>query len=270
MKTYTQGIIFDIQNFSVQDGPGIRKTIFLKGCPLSCTWCHNPEGLNFGLERWEREQKTGNSVVKKYDIIGEYVTPEQIMEELVKDIPFFDESGGGVTLSGGEPLSQPDFSYELLKKSKENSIHTCIDTTGYAPWELFDKMLKVTDLFLYDLKIASPEEHMKHTGKDNKLIIENLYNLDKVGKETIIRIPLIKDITDTADNLEGLKNILANLENLKRIDLLPFHNIATKKYKSLGKKYIFEKTPKYPEEKAQEIRQQFLPYAEVVTIGGSK
>ena len=270
MEALTQGIIFDIQNFSIQDGPGIRKTIFLKGCPLSCTWCHNPEGLSFGLERWVREQKTGNNVVKKYELIGEYVTPEKIMEEVVKDIPFFDESGGGVTLSGGEPLSQPEFSYELLKRSKENSIHTCVDTTGYAHWEMFEKIMKVTDLFLYDLKIASPDKHMKHTGKDNKLIVENLYNLDKIDKETIIRIPLIQDITDTLDNLEGLKNILGNLKNLKRIDLLPFHNIATKKYESLGKKNIFENTPNYPEVKAQEIRQQFLTYANVVTIGGSK
>jgi len=266
MKKTTQGLIFDIQSFSIQDGPGIRTTVFLKGCPLKCSWCHNPEGLGFEPQQWIQEQKTGKHIVSKPEIVGKYMTTGEVMDEIKKEVLFFDESGGGVTVSGGEPLSQPEFTFKLLKKCKEQHVHTCVDTSGYARWEVFEKLLPVADMFLYDLKIADPKEHLKHTGKDNTEILKNLYKLNKTGKEMTVRIPLVENITDTRKNIEGLIKIIHKLEKPAPIELLPFHNIAKKKYKSLNKEYVFDNTNNYPVEQAQEIQEVFLKHFENVSV----
>ncbi len=266
MKKTNKALIFDIQSFSIQDGPGIRITVFLKGCPLCCSWCHNPEGISFEQQQWVREQKTGKHIASKILPVDKNMTTEEVMEKINKEVLFFDESGGGVTVSGGEPLSHEEFTFELLKKCQEQYIHTCIDTSGYARWETFEKLLPVTDLFLYDLKIADPKEHHKHTGKDNTEILKNLYKLNKTGKEIVVRIPLVENITDTQKNIEGLIKIIHKLEKPAPIELLPFHNIAKKKYKSLNKECMFDNTNNYPVEKAHEIQEVFLKHFEIVSV----
>lgn len=268
MDTQIKGLVYDIRSFSVNDGPGIRKTIFLKGCPLRCSWCHNPESFSFKPLKWIKDEKTGTFSVAKTEIIGNFYTADEIVEEVVADIPFFEQSSGGITLSGGEPLSQAEFAYQVLLRSQQNGIHTCVDTSGFAPWKDMEKVAGVTDLFLYDLKLADPDLHKKHTGKDNQIIIENLMKLRFLKCDLHIRIPLVEGITDTTNNLDGLKKIIEKLPGLKRIDLLPYHTIARMKYRRLNLPYDLEEMPEYPLEKAEKILQSFGSAAEMVTVGG--
>lgn len=268
MDTQIKGLVYDIRSFSVNDGPGIRKTIFLKGCPLRCSWCHNPESFEFKPRKWFKDEKTGSYSLSKMQVIGKYYTPDEIIKEVVADLPFFEQSGGGITLSGGEPLSQAEFAYQILLRSQQNGIHTCLDTSGFAPWQDVEKVAAVTDLFLYDLKLADTDLHKKYTGKDNSLILENLMRLRFLNCDLHIRIPLVEGITDTPANLDGLKKIIEKLSNLKRIDLLPYHTIAKMKYRRLNLPYDLEEMPEYPVEKAEAILQSFGSAAEMVTLGG--
>jgi len=268
METQIKGLVYDIRSFSVNDGPGIRKTIFLKGCPLRCAWCHNPEGFGFKPRKWLKDEKTGPYSHSKMELIGKYYTPDEIMEEVVEDLPFFEQSSGGVTLSGGEPLSQPDFAYQVLLRSKQLGTHTCVDTSGFAPWQDFQKVTSVTNLFLYDLKLADPGLHKKYTGQDNSIIIENLLKLNHTDCDLHIRIPLVEGITDTPENLDELTRIAEKLYRLKRIDLLPYHPIARTKYRRLNLPYCLDEMPEYPKGKAEKILQKFSNHAETVTLGG--
>ncbi|MCK5303634.1 MAG: radical SAM protein, partial [Candidatus Heimdallarchaeota archaeon] len=170
------GMIFDIKHFAVHDGPGIRTTVFFKGCPLSCWWCHNPESKNPNPEERESPSKILSEASKKCgkDIVGREVQVSEVIEELLKDVIFYDESGGGVTFSGGEPLMQVDFLSSLLKECKKNGVHTCIDTSGYTPRQIIDAVVKNVDLFLYDLKLMNNKEHEKYTGIGNEIIMQNL------------------------------------------------------------------------------------------------
>jgi pyruvate formate lyase activating enzyme len=220
-----QGIIFNIQRFSVNDGPGIRTTVFLKGCPLSCNWCHNPEGISNKIQTHNGET------------FGKKITAEDLFTEINKDRVFYDQSGGGATFSGGEPLAQPDFLYENIERCKENGIHTAIDTTGYADLGLIKKISKKADLFLYDLKFIDPRLHIKHTGVSNSEILENLNFLLNKGYKVIIRIPLIPDITFTGQNLNEIIRFLDKYETKPEINLLPYHRIAQGKYDKFNIKY---------------------------------
>lgn len=219
-----KGFIFNIQRFSVHDGPGIRSTVFMKGCPLRCWWCHNPEGLSF-------EQNDSS-----LSGIGKFFTVDDLFDELKKDRIFYEESGGGVTFSGGEPLSQIDFLFEILDACKSAGIHTAIDTSGYATKELIKEIKDKTDLFLYDLKSIDPVQHLKYTEVSNTDILENLDYLLTNNANVVIRIPMIPEITATTKNIESIKYFLNRYDKKPTIHLLPYHRIAEGKYDRFGLK----------------------------------
>lgn len=227
------GMIFDIKKFAVHDGPGIRTTVFLKGCPLNCTWCHNPESRSKEFIKIQKETKVGENTFTFESIIGQKVNTEEVLLEVMKDKIFYDESNGGVTFSGGEPLMQPTFLEDLLQTSKERGLHTTIDTCGFATQDIIERILPYTDLFLYDLKLMDNEFHIVNTGVSNESILENLQLLISHKANIIIRIPLIPGITDTEENLSGIISFLISCKYVGEIDLLPFHSTAEQKYKNL-------------------------------------
>jgi len=218
MAEELKGDIFDIKRFALHDGPGIRTTLFLTGCPLNCLWCHNPESRPEAFEGETRSRR---------------VSPSFVIEELKKDLVFFEESGGGVTFSGGEPLNQHGFLWLLLKEMKDSMIHTAVDTTGYAEREIIGKVLPYTDLFLYDLKVMDPEKHRRFTGVDNGIILENLKYISGRGKTVRVRFPLIPGFNDDDRNMEQMIRFLG--KNVKRavIDILPYHRYGISKYRKL-------------------------------------
>jgi pyruvate formate lyase activating enzyme len=229
-----KGLIFDIRRFSVHDGPGIRTTVFFKGCPLTCWWCHNPESR---APEPENSVRTLTLEGKKFPVeetTGTFMTVREVVAEVMKDRIFFEESGGGATLSGGEPMLQADFAADLLTSMKSEGIHTAMDTCGQARHEEFEKILHVTDLFLFDLKLMDEKEHFEYTGASNKLIHDNLLFLVDKGKQVIIRFPVIPGCTDTRRNIDGLKNFLMRLQpGVSKIHLLPYHTGAGAKYSRL-------------------------------------
>lgn len=231
----TKGLIFDIRKFSVHDGPGIRTTVFFKGCPLSCWWCHNPESRSPQPESGIRSLPLDGKHYCYEEVTGREMTLPEVMTEILKDRIFFEESNGGVTLSGGEPLLQADFARELLKTLKDAGLHTAVDTCGHVPAGELEKVIPFTDLFLYDLKLLDDQEHFEYTGVSNKLILENLACLVQKRKNIAIRFPVIPGITDTRENTELLKIFLKSLQpGISQIHLLPYHNTAQAKYERLG------------------------------------
>jgi pyruvate formate lyase activating enzyme len=204
-----KGLIFDIRRFSTKDGPGIRTTVFFKGCPLNCQWCHNPEGRSCEIQKATRVNKIGELEFPIEENIGKKMSAGEVMKEVLSDSITYDESGGGVTFSGGEPFEQYTFLVELLKISKNNSLHTALDTTGYTSKEILQKVMNYTDLFLYDLKLIDDDEHIKYTGVSNIKILKNLDYLLKNSKNVIIRFPVIPGINNTKKNILQMKNYLA-------------------------------------------------------------
>lgn len=261
------GLIFDIRSFSVHDGPGIRQTVFLKGCPLRCLWCHNPESQENIIETMTSKRKLGGQTFMRTEEVGKLMSVEEVMQSIENDIPFFEESGGGVTLSGGEPLMQPEFTSALLKACHKLYIRTAIDTSGFAEPDIIEMVLPYTDLFLYDLKLADNEAHKQYTGVSNRPVLENLKKISGSGKPIFIRIPLIAGITDTEENLSGLKNIIEQTQGICRIDLLPYHAIAKSKYERMGKSCLHQAGNGYDQSKAQEIKAYFKNTVHTVTIG---
>jgi len=265
-----EGLIFDIKRYAIHDGPGIRTTVFFKGCPLSCWWCHNPEGQSFSPELmvWpDRCLKcrtcistcpnsaisiSNSSIVTERgkcevcgvcaakcsanarEIVGKTVSAEEVMAEVEKDREFYGESGG-LTASGGEPLAQPVFLHVLLNRCKETGIHTTVYTSGYMERKTLAKISSKVDLFLYDLKMMDPKKHKLHTGVSNKPIIENLKMLDKLGKQIIIRFPLIPSVNSTKANISTMCELVSGLRNIRRISVLPYHKLGVDKAKRLGK-----------------------------------
>lgn len=225
-----RGTIFDIKHFAVHDGPGIRQTIFLKGCPLHCVWCHNPESQLSKSQSYKKFIKIDGCEFVRQETLGYEIDAPQLLSEILGDRIFFEESGGGVTFSGGEPCMQSDFLIEMLTLCRQNGIHTAVDTSGFVNKSVFEQIAKQTDLFLYDLKLVDELEHTKYTGVSVLPILENLYWLDSQKISYIIRIPIVPAITDTPENLFGLLSVLTKLENCQRIELLPFHNISQHKY----------------------------------------
>lgn len=229
----TKGYIFDLKRFAVHDGPGIRTTLFLKGCPLRCRWCHNPESQKMKPERIAIQgiRKCAPVATAPHPgIFGNRVTVEEIMPEIRKDVAFYDESGGGITFSGGEPLMQPLFLKELLTACRDEEIHTVVDTSGYAPRKIFEEVLEKVNLFLYDLKLIDDSAHRKYVNVSNQLILENLHYLHNAGANILIRVPLIPGITDTEVNLSQIAGFVSMLENIKAINLLPYNPIGENKY----------------------------------------
>ena len=264
------GMIFDIKHFAVHDGPGIRTTVFFKGCPLSCWWCHNPESINSQPEEIIAVIPTFTGTGKKCgkDIIGREITVTEIMQEIMKDVIFFDESGGGVTFSGGETLIQPDFLLSLLKKCKEMNIHTCVDTSGHAPKQIFSKILNYVDLFLYDLKLINNDDHKKYTGVSNESLIQNLDYLCDSKKQIIIRIPIIPNITDTDENIQQIAEYISNLNYIQRVDILPFNQMGEDKYRRMEKPYLLNNVNPPSEERMFQIREKLELFGFKVKIGG--
>jgi len=231
-----KGLIFEIRRFTVHDGPGIRSTVFFKGCPLSCWWCHNPEGQSCHPEETLKTLKLNEKKFTLKEMTGQWMSVDAVMSELRMDRIFYAESSGGVTFSGGEPLMQPEFLLELLKECKAGSLHTTIDTSGYADPEIIKIIHPHTDLFLYDLKLMDDKDHIRFTGVSNKPVLENLIFLISEGNKVVIRIPVIPGITDTQKNILEIKGFLSNLIKERKpasplnISLLPYHSIARNKY----------------------------------------
>lgn len=251
-----QGIIFNIQQFSVNDGPGIRTTVFLKGCPLSCGWCHNPEGISNKIQKLNG------------DTFGRKISAEEVFSEIKKDQVFYDQSQGGVTFSGGEPLAQIEFLSECLDLCKDNGIHTAIDTSGYTDLDLIEKIAKKTDLFLFDLKFIDPVLHLKHTGVSNSEILENLDYLLSNKYKVIIRIPLIPGTTFTEENLQEIIQYLKKYNtNKPEINLLPYHRIAEGKYEKFNIKYKI-KGKELTKENIRETENLFINAGYKIKVGG--
>ena len=228
MPTLSKGIVFDIKRFAIHDGPGIRTTVFLKGCPLDCWWCHNPEGRHS-----DPESMRGSAGNRAPVDVGREMTAAEVMAEIESDVLFYDESGGGVTFSGGEPLLQADFLMALLVDCRRQGFHTVLDTTGYAAPETVTRIAPLVDLFLYDLKLMDDSAHKTYTGVSNAGILENLSRITAVGRTAVVRFPLIPGINDGPDNLVQMTAFLGEI-NLNRIDLLPYHRIHRQKYQRLG------------------------------------
>ena len=283
-----QGKVFNIQHYSIHDGPGIRTTVFLKGCPLNCHWCHNPESMDLKEQMIYRIQKCigcgdcivhcpekalsmgDNGIIRNEELctlcgrcgevcptnamekVGKTASVEEIMAEIEKDQVFFEESGGGVTFSGGEPLLQPDLLIPLLDACKNKGIHTALDTSGYARWETLQAAAEKTDLFLYDLKHMDQEAHEKYTGVPNTLILENLIKLSRMHQNIWIRVPVIPGINDGEENVHRMGEFVKSL-GIKKLFLLPYHDIAAGKYALLGKPFLL-KGVRPPAEKMQELK----------------
>lgn len=247
-----KAIIFDIERNSFVDGPGIRTTVFFKGCNLRCKWCHNPESQNRYKEiLFYKNKCSGCNRCKNItpddekflcyngakEICGKEYSVDQVFKEIIKDKSFYETSGGGVTFSGGECLLQSDFLAEILKRCKDFGIHTAVDTAGNVKWDVFEKVIPYTDLFLYDVKCISEDMHIKYTGTTNKLILENLVKLsEKFKGQIIIRIPIIGGVNDDEDELKKIYKFLNKIK-ITKVELLPYHMMGEHKYEALNMIY---------------------------------
>jgi len=263
-----KGTIFNIKHFAVHDGPGIRQTVFLKGCPLNCWWCHNPESQNPKPEKYTKTTKLDGTEFKKEDTVGYFITTQELFNIIQGDKIFFEESEGGVTFSGGEPLMQTDFLHEILTFCKKSSIHTCVDTTGFASLEKIKKVAELADCFLYDIKLIDNFLHQKFTGVHVNGIIDNLKWLDENNKNVILRFPVIPGITDTKKNISELILFLKSLRNINQIDLLPYHNISNRKYKRFKMENRMNDTKPLSDKDMQALRSEFESTGFKVGIGG--
>ena len=263
------GTIFDIKRFAVHDGPGIRVTAFLKGCPLACKWCHNPESVDPATDTVPKTVRVGNKTFTENETVGYEITPENLMREFRKEQVFMNESGGGVTFSGGEPLLQAGFLAEMLALCKKEKMHTAVDTSGFAVWHTLEAIHPLTDLFLYDLKIMDEALHKYYTGVSNLLILENLAGLLEKGARVRIRIPMIPGITFTHGNIKQTLTFLTGLPfPVEGVDLLPYHNTATHKYKRFQITNPLEEMKSLPKKDLLAVKQQFEAAAFHTRIGG--
>ena len=227
--------IFDIKRFALHDGPGIRTTVFFKGCPLECRWCHNPEGIRSGTERFTEEIiLDGVSMEKELDV-GRWVQVEDLMDELGRDRVYMEESGGGISFSGGEPLLQAEGLISLLEISKEQKIHTAVDTSGYAAASVMKSVSGLADLILYDLKTLDNEKHREYTGVSNRKILDNLDIALGGPAEIIIRIPLVTGFNDQPGEIESMLAYLLGRGKLRSVDILPYHPYGTHKYRRFNR-----------------------------------
>lgn len=245
--------IFNIQKFSIHDGPGIRTVVFFKGCPLRCLWCSNPESQSSAIEIPWKDKSSSMAL----SIAGKPTTVSEIMIEVMKDIDFYEESGGGVTLSGGEVLQQADFAIELLQELKNKGIHTAIETTGYTFSEVFKKFITNVDLLLFDMKHYNRDKHLTATGVYNDVIIKNMNYASSIGKTIIARIPVIPDYNNSLEDAKEFSSLL-NKIGIKKVNLLPFHQFGQNKYDLLGKPYAMEGIKQLYPEDLEEFRQVFI------------
>ena len=235
-----KGRIFNIQRFSIHDGPGIRTIVFFKGCRMRCAWCSNPES-----QRWDIETLIEGG---KEKTVGYDVTVEEIMPEILADIPYYRRSGGGVTLSGGEVLCQADFAAELLKACKAAGLHTAIESAASTSYAEIEKLLPYLDLYLMDIKIMDPVKHKEYTGVDNTVILENATRVARSGVELIVRTPIIPGVNDIAEEVRAISRFAKSLGSVREHHLLPYHRLGQDKYAGLGRSYAMSDiTPPTPE-----------------------
>jgi pyruvate formate lyase activating enzyme len=265
-----QGLIFSVKRYSIHDGPGIRVTFFMKGCPLSCWWCHNPEGISPVREVAVRTRRVGEKEFSENEDVGKYYSVNDIIEILEKERIFLQQSRGGVTFSGGEPMMQSEFLKEALKACKANGYHTAIDTSGYASQESYQAIIPFTDLFLYDIKHLDALKHQEYTGVSNIGILDNLRMIINSGKDVMVRIPVIPGKNDDKENLTAVRELLSSLkcENLRKINLLPFHRIGKSKYNRFDLPYRMNDTEQPSQERMRELKEFFAETGIKVKIGG--
>ena len=297
-----KGIVFDIKRYSIHDGPGLRTTVFFKGCPLRCLWCHNPESQKLKPQIvWYENRcmgcldcynacsfnaidiKDAISIVEDrctlcgdcikacstgaLEIIGKEYEVVELVKEILKDELFF-ENGGGVTISGGEPFVQYEFLLALLKRLKEEKLHIALDTTGYSKEEELIETIQYVSLFLYDLKLMDSKKHKRYTGVENEMILNNLEALDRNNAKIAIRIPIIPTINDDNKNIKETAEFLSKLNNIDSVDLLPFHNMMLDKYKRLKIPFLVGNIKKPTDEKMNDLKDFFKSYGFKVNIGG--
>ena len=289
----TTGLVLDIRKYSIHDGPGIRTTVFLKGCGLSCWWCHNPESQAPGFEAIVRDNRCircgacvracehgaitwtdagpvtdraqcaacGDCSAVCYtearERVGREMAADEVLAEVLQDLPFYEESGGGMTLSGGEPLLQTDFTAALLAGAKAHGLHTALDTCGYATWDVLERVRGDVDLFLYDLKLMDDERHRRFTGVSNAPVLRNLRRLSELGHRIRLRVPVIPDVNDDEENLRAVAAFAAGLPHLEGADLLPYHHIGVDKYERLDRTYRLPDS-RSPSEERLEVVARFL------------
>ncbi len=298
------GYIFDIKRYAIHDGPGIRTTVFLKGCPLQCSWCHNPESWKSNSElslRFSRcigcgrcaeicpqnaismiENRPFTDVEKcklcgecidvcltgAREIIGRRVMASEVMAEIEKDRIFYDQSGGGVTFSGGEPLYQYNFLLALLNKCRVDGIHSAVDTTCYANNDIIQKVAEKTDMFLCDIKHMDPQIHKEYTGVDNSLILDNIRYLAQAGANIKIRIPIIPGFNDDKENIEMTAQFVKSLDNVEQIDILPYNSGGLEKAARLAGDFDIMKIVESGDGEMENIKESFQKYGFKITVGG--
>jgi pyruvate formate lyase activating enzyme len=298
------GSVFNIQRFSVHDGPGIRTTVFLKGCPFHCPWCHNPESISTEREialRADRCIRCGDCMTvcknnavyhengsyaihrelcKKCGacvevcvsnaraVIGNEMTTDEVMKEIRKDGTFYRQSGGGVTFSGGEPLLQHAFLLTLLQACQQEGIHTTVDTTGCTSAPVLKSIVEYVDLFLYDLKIVNDEKHRILTGVSNQLLLGNLQLLAEMNKKVIVRMPLLPGLNDDEENVRSLGDFVCSLTSISEINILPYHRSGVEKYQRIGSEYQMESLAIPDQDMLQSVARTLHQYVPRVTIGG--
>jgi pyruvate formate lyase activating enzyme len=227
-------LVFNIKRCSFEDGPGIRTTVFLKGCPLRCLWCCNPEGQEMLPEIAD--------VSATREFFERYMSVDEVMDVLLPDLPFFSESGGGVTLAGGEPTLHDEFVHELLNRCRASYIHTALDTCGYAIGKSAE-LLTQADMLLFDMKLLDEGNHLRFTSVTNGVILDNFRKVASIGKPIIIRIPIVPGYTDSDENIRAIGSFLAGFGAVKRVDLIAFHRFASTKYAALGKEHVLQSIP---------------------------
>ena len=298
------GIIFDIKRYAIHDGPGIRTTVFFKGCPLTCPWCHNPEGIDRSPQVVYQKSKCigcleciaacpekalcagSNGIITDEALcnhcgacvdvcpagarerVGRTETVDSLMEVIRKDVPFFDTSGGGVTFSGGEPLMQAEFLLEMLKACGKEDIHRALDTTGYTDSDTLKRLAPHIDLFLFDLKFMDPKKHRHYTGVSNEQILKNLETLARHGSRVIIRIPLIPGINDDEDNINTMVSFIDHLPHIKTVHILPYHDFQKRKYDKFSMNYTARDVKPPAPQRVESIGKQLADRGLSVEVGG--
>jgi pyruvate formate lyase activating enzyme len=298
------GTVFNVQRFSVRDGPGIRTTVFFKGCPLRCPHCHNPESQEFGYEVLRRPERgtlceacferaaagvlTGDTSPEHLVALATELCPEcgeallagavervgwqigdrELLDQIARDRVFFERSGGGVTFSGGEPLGQPRFLLAVLEGCRERGLHACLDTCGQAPWQIVERVSALTDSILYDLKAVTPETHQALTGVHPGTIIENLRRLVGAGADVIVRVPLVPGWNDAPRELAAMATIIAALDPIPPVDILPFHRYGCDKYERLGRPYPLGELAPAPPSEVERAAEALRSHGLIVSVRG--